>query len=154
MWASVCVRVIRTNRVDVGPLHDQADYCVFTKRPGSHVQRRHPVAVDGVDVGAAAGQNGHCSFGRVAHAEVESRPSFHLKRDPQMLSLFNILEILFGLHRHAQLTASHLSVYIGAVLTEQSEAVLRLRFSAPPAVLRLGLSVISYSFWPAAYQRV
>lgn len=70
----------QTDHVDVGPLLQQADYQVPTKCPGGHVQRRHSAAVDGIDVGAVAGQDVHCSLRRVAHAQVESRLSFHLDR--------------------------------------------------------------------------
>lgn len=96
--AANCVRSslsgMSTNRVDVGPLLDQADYQVFTQCPGGHVQRRHPAAVDGVDVGALAGQDVHCSLGCVAHAEVERGPSFHLGGAVLLLftSLKNFLE--------------------------------------------------------------
>lgn len=84
-----------TNRVDVGPLLDQADYQVFTQCPGGHVQRRHPAAVDGVDVGAVAGQDVHCGLGRVAHAEVERGPSFHLGGERGGLLLFTALKNFF-----------------------------------------------------------
>lgn len=67
-----------TNHVDISSFSDQARYHVFTKRPSSHVQGRHPAAVDGVDISTMADQDVHRSMGHVAYAQVESSPSFHL----------------------------------------------------------------------------
>lgn len=56
-----------TNHVDIRPLFDQASYHVFTEAPGSHVQRRHPIAVNSIDIGAVADENVHTGQGHVAH---------------------------------------------------------------------------------------
>lgn len=58
------------------------------------MQRRHPAAVDGINVGTVAGQDVHCSLRRVLHTQVETRRSFHLDREgeTQILLLFQTVK--------------------------------------------------------------
>lgn len=127
------------------PLLDQADHQVFTQCPGGHVQRRHPAAVDGVDVGAVAGQDVHCSLGRVAHAEVERGPSFHLGGQCFCYSprLKNFLES-FTRSFADTLDQRHLTSALTSVPCSQCS---RRRRSACPSALPLPLWNLEPALW-------
>lgn len=131
-----------SNRVDVGPLLDQADHQAFAQRPGGHVQRRHPAAADGIDVSAVAGQDVHGSLGRVAHAQVERGPSFHL--GGAVLLLFTTLKnFLEGFALSVADTLAQWRLTSALTLAPCWQSSRRQRSACPSAPRTLGQPIIN-----------
>lgn len=53
---SSCTLACSTHRVDIGSHFDQTGDKVFMQDPSGHVQRRHPITIDAVDISAMYGR--------------------------------------------------------------------------------------------------